>query len=84
MRITKYSIQGEIMLIGNFNGRTRSVQTQYFDSIVNPLHIQAFDRPLLFQRDSTDLIPPSSYGRFLLELGETHYLLILNGIVGFP
>lgn len=83
-KITGYSIQGEIMLMGDFNGRTGNVQTQYFDIIVDLLHIEVLDLPLLFERDSTNFIPWSGYGKFLLELSETHDLPILNGIARFP
>lgn len=72
------------MLLGDFNRRIRNLQTQYFDSIADLLHIQALDRQLVFQKDFANSLPTSGYGRFLLELGETHNLLIFNGIVQFP
>lgn len=71
-------------MVGDFNGRIGSLQTQYFDEQDDPLHIRALDWDDELQQASDDIMPLSTYGRSLLELREIHDLVILNGLTRFP
>lgn len=57
---------------------------QYFNEQDDPLHLWALDQGDELQRAFDDTMSPSAYGRSLLELGEIHDLIILNGIARFP
>jgi hypothetical protein len=82
--ITQYSTIGEVILLGDFNTRTRALQI--------PLH-NRFEDVFCTQRwirdSGTSQIvrrcfrPITTYGRHLLQLGESHELLILNDLPCF-
>ena len=72
--------------MGDFNARTRDLQIPLHDQSKDVFCIRGTDPTSVglhrFSEDSTG--PTTAYGKHLLQLGESHGLLILNGIPRFP
>jgi hypothetical protein len=84
--ITQYSVVGEVILLGDFNTRTRDLQTPLHDRSEDMFCTRGIDPESVgLHRLSDDALGPiTAYGRHLLQLGESQELLILNGLPCFP
>jgi hypothetical protein len=84
--IIQYSMMGDVILLGDFNARTRALQIPLHDRSEDVFCIQETDPDSVgLQWASDDASGPlTGYGRHLLQLGESHELLILNGLPCFP
>jgi hypothetical protein len=84
--ITQYSTVGEVILLGDFNSCTRALQIPLHDRSEDVFCIQEIDPESVgLHRMSDDALGPfTAYGRYLLHLGESQELLILNGLPCFP
>ena len=83
--IIRYSSQGEVFLVGDFNARTQSRQCTVFQMNrnlemvnVDPLDIGTTRRSKDQGADAT------SFGHHLLELGSRHRMVIYNGLAKWP
>jgi hypothetical protein len=76
-----YSTLGEVILLGDFNARTRNLQISLHDRGTDTLCLQELEPESVgLHRCSQDKYGPlTGYGRHLLQLGESHDLLIMNG-----
>jgi hypothetical protein len=83
--IIQYSTMGDIILLGDFNARTRALQIPLHDRSEDVFCIQETDPDSVgLQRLFDDVSGPlTGYGRHLLQLGESHELLILNDLSCF-
>jgi hypothetical protein len=85
--ITQYSTVGEVILIGDFNSRTkippRFLSTTGQRTCSASKEIDPASVGLHWMSDDA-LGPLTAYGRHLLQLGESQELLILNGLPCFP
>jgi hypothetical protein len=81
-----YSTLGEVILLGNFNARTKNLQVSLCDRDNDALCLQELEPELVgLHRSSQDRYRPLiGYGRNLQQLGESHDLLIMNGPPCFP
>jgi hypothetical protein len=84
--ITQYMDVGEVVLLGDFNSRTRALQIPLHDRPDDMFCIQKIDPKSvgLHQMFDDALGPLTTYGRHLLHLGESQELLILNELPCFP
>lgn len=84
--ITQLSSVGEVILIGDFNSHTRSLQIPFHNQSEDVFCIQEIDLASVgLHRMSDDALGPlTPYGRHLLQLGESQELLILNRHPCFP
>jgi hypothetical protein len=84
--ITQYSVVGEVILLGDFNARTRDLQIPLHDRSEDVFCTQGIDPDSVgLHRMSDDALGPTTvYGKHLLQLGESQELLILNGLPCFP
>jgi hypothetical protein len=81
-----YSTLGEVILPGNFNARTKNLKVSLHDKDKDVLCLQELEPESQgLHRSSRDRYGPlTSYGRHLLQLRESHDLLIMNGLPCFP
>jgi hypothetical protein len=84
--ISHYSTLGEVILLGDFNARTKNLQVSLHDRVEDILCLQELELESVgLHRSSQDRYGPlTGYGRHLLQLGESHGLLIMNGLPCFP
>ncbi|MCO5554194.1 hypothetical protein L7F22_007721 [Adiantum nelumboides] len=83
--ISHYTSLGEVLLMGDFNGRTHSRQCEIYD-MEQPEIMRALDaEDIGVSRLSADGGQDNTgYGRHLLELGRRHHLVIYNGMARWP
>ena len=83
--ITKYSADGEVILMGNFNAYTRDLQIPLHDQSEGVFCTWGIDPTSVgLHRISEDVLgSTTAHGKHLLQLGESHELLILNGLPRF-
>lgn len=83
--ITQYSADGEVILIGDFNARTRDLQITLHDQSEDVFCTKGIelDSVGLYRISDYALGPTTVYGKHLLHLGESYELLILNGFPCF-
>ena len=80
--IWEFSRDGDIILLGDFNARTRNHQTTFYDTSYEILReLDTSDMGL--DRHSQDE-EYTEYGRYLMEMGASHGLAILNGLQSIP
>jgi hypothetical protein len=79
---SQYSTIREVILLGDFNARTRNLQISLHDRTEDALCLQELEpESMCLHRSSQDKDGPLiGYGRHLLQLGESHDLLIMNGL----
>ena len=84
--ITQYFADGEVILMGDFNGRTKNLQVPLHDRSEDVFCTTGPDPAAvgLHQISEDALGPTTAYGKHLLHLGESHELLILNCLPCFP
>jgi len=84
--ITRFSAIGDVILMGHFNARTKDLQTPMHDWTKDIFCTQGIDSTTIgMHRTSEDHLGPTiAYGRYLLQTGESHELVILNGLPCFP
>lgn len=84
--ISQFAVLGDIILLRDFNARTRMLQTPLYDRSSDSICSTEIDLAYLgLQRCSEDVHGPLSvYGRHLLWLCESSGLVILNGLSCFP
>ena len=72
---------GEVILLGDFNARTRALQIPLHESSEDMFYIQEIDPDSagLQQLSDDPLGPLTGYYKHLLQLGESNELLILDG-----
>lgn len=84
--ITQYSKIREVILLGDFNTCTKALQIPLYDHLENAFCTQEMaPKSVGLHRlldNALELI--TTYGGHLLQLGEPHKLLILNGLPCFP
>ena len=80
--IWEFSRSGEVMLVGDFNARTGTSQSTFFDSSEEMLR-EVDTEDLELTRHSIDK-ECTSYGKYLMDLGTIHGMAILNGLLRFP
>eukprot|EP00250_Pteridium_aquilinum_P003587 c13892_g1_i1 orf=1-396(-) len=73
---------GDVILLGDFNARTACQQSSFFDTSEEMLR-ELDSHELGLTRRSEDTQECTEYGRYLLEMGTSHGLAILNGIDRF-
>ena len=79
--ILEFSADGDIILLGDFNARTGQSQTVFYDT--SETMLQELDTTKLgLTRHSQDEVH-TEYGKYLIDLGSTHGLAILNGLQRF-
>ncbi|MCO5562396.1 hypothetical protein L7F22_016023 [Adiantum nelumboides] len=83
--ISHYTSLGEVLLMGDFNGRTQSRQCEIYDmeqlEIMRALDAEDMGVSRLSADGGQD---NTGYGRYLLELGSRHHLVIYNGMAMWP
>ena len=84
--IFQYSTMGEVILLGDFNAHTKALQIPLHDRSQDMFCIEEmnFESVGLHRLSEDALGPITAYGRQLLQLGESHELLILNDLSCFP
>jgi hypothetical protein len=84
--IIQYLMMGDVMLLGHINAHPRSLQIPLHDLSEDVYYIEEIDpHSVVVQQASNHASRPlTSYGRHLLKLGESHEVLILNGLPCFP
>ena len=72
--------------MGDFNARTRDLQIPLHDRSKDVFCNRGIDPTFVgLHRILEDVLgPTTAYGKHLLQLGESHELLILNGLPRFP
>lgn len=83
--ITQYSVVGEVILLGDFNARTRDLQIPLHDQLEDAFCTQGInpDSVGLHRMTNDALGPTTVYGKPLLQSSESQELLILNGLPCF-
>ncbi|MCO5579937.1 hypothetical protein L7F22_033804 [Adiantum nelumboides] len=83
--ISHYTSLGEVLLMGDFNGRTQSRQCEIYDmeqpEIMRTLDVEDMGVSRVSVDEGQD---NTGYGRHLLELGSRHHLVIYNGMARWP
>ena len=80
--IWEFSRNGEVILVGDFNARTGQSQTVFYDTSEEMLReVDISDLDLARHSKDEEC---TGYGRYLIDLGTTHGLAILNGLQRFP
>lgn len=75
-------LDGDIILLGDFNAQTGNHQTVFYNASKEMLReLDTFDMGL--DRCSEDM-ECTEYERYLLDMGTAHELAILNGLQRFP
>ena len=83
--IIRYSSQGEVFLVGDFNARTQSRQCTIFQMDRNLEMVNVEPLALGITRTSKDQgADATSFGHHLLELGSRHQMIIYNGLAKWP
>ena len=73
---------GEVILVGDLKARTGYFQTVFYDTSEEMLReMDANDLNLARHSQDEEC---TSYGRYLIDMGTTHGLAILNGLQRFP
>ena len=84
--ITRFLIVGDVILTGDFNARTKDLQTPMHDRLEDIFCTRGIDPITVgMHRTSEDHLGlTTTYGKYLLQLGESHGLVILNSLPCFP
>ena len=83
--IIRYSSQGEVFLVGDFNARTQSRQCTIFKMDENRGMTSVDPSEIGITRISKDQgADATNFGNHLLELGSRHQLVIYNGLQRWP
>ena len=69
---------GDIILLGNFNARTKDKQTTMFD-IDEAVYGEAMAKEVGLRQQAQDMSEVREYGHFL-ALGSAHGFVIYNGL----
>lgn len=84
--ISRFSSLGDILLMGGFQTCTCTVQCYTYDISLDSLHLKELDRGSLglscCSFDAGTII--TLYGRHLINLGESHDIIVLNRNMQFP
>ncbi|MCO5586296.1 hypothetical protein L7F22_040235 [Adiantum nelumboides] len=83
--ISHYKSLGEVLFMGDFNGRTQSRQCEIYDmeqpEIMTTLDAEDMGVSKVSADEGQD---NTGYDRHLLELGSRHHLVIYNGMARWP
>lgn len=80
--ISRLSREGDVVLLGDFNARTANHQSNIFD--LSDEMLKELDTAEMGLERKTLDTEYTEYGKFLLNLGTTQELMILNGLERYP
>ena len=81
--IIRFATMGDIMLLGDFNARTKDEQTTMFDTN-EAVYGEVMAEEVGLKRQAQDMSAITEYGKHFLALGSAHGFVIYNGLSQWP